>query len=224
MTPEQIHTFQQHGCLRLAGFHPARRMAPLRQQVLEQVRRLSGGKGMPKAVQGLPTFQQIGKLSSLVRLPGLHEALVTPELVEQVARLAGRAPTSVQPTQLLLSPPHQAAWSLERLNWHVDVTADPPERLPGVQAFFLIDDVAPQGGATLALAGSHRAASMPALRALLKAPVHLEQQLKAMDLSLVEMSGRMGDVFLMDMRLLHSPSVNATPRLRVAATARCFVP
>jgi hypothetical protein len=31
-----------------------------------------------------------------------------------------------------------------------------------------------------------------------------------------------GDVFLMDLRLLHTPSVNATKNERMMATARCF--
>lgn len=156
MTPDQVHRFNDKGIVRLDGFH-ARGVAPVRQRVLDELRRLTGGKGLPRAVQGLPVFQQIGKLSSLVKVPGAHGALVTPALVACIGQLAGRAVPVPQPLQLLLSPPQQGAWRLEGLNWHVDVVADPPGRVPGIQAFFLIDDVAPQGGATLALAGSHRA-------------------------------------------------------------------
>jgi len=40
-------------------------------------------------------------------------------------------------------------------------------------------------------------------------------------ITLVEMSGQADDVFLMDMRLLHTPPINATDRLRMMATCRC---
>lgn len=208
-------------------------MASIRQKVLDDIKRASGGKGVPKSLQGLPVFQQIGKLSAMVKVPGLHEALVTPALIDAITQLGERrAPPTFQPTQILLSPPNQGPWTLKALNWHVDVSADPPDRLPGIQAFFLLDDVAPRGGATLALAGSHRpdehkpgtsAVAAPSLRALLKnAPDPLEPQLRDRGIALVEMSGRAGDVFLMDMRALHTPSINSTNRLRMMATARAM--
>jgi hypothetical protein len=222
--------FTEQGYVRLEGFHPKKRMAAIRQTLLDELKRLqvsAGGKGLPSALRGLPVFQQIGKLSALVKVPGLHEALVTPELVECITRLGGRAPPAVQGTQLLLSPPNQGVWTLEGLNWHVDVAAEPQDPLPGIQAFFLIDDVAPRGGATLALAGSHRvntrrtAAASP-LRQALKTPVDLERNLRELGITILEMAGRAGDVFLMDMRLLHTPSLNSTKNPRMMATARCF--
>lgn len=131
------------------------------------------------------------------------------ELFALVGRLAGRAPSNVQPTQLLLSPPQQGAWSLQGLNWHVDVRAGAADPIPGIQAFFLLDDVAPRGGATLALAGSHRLGTqgMPSpasLRGVLGHSQNLVQDLQREGIALVEMSGRAGDVFLMDMRVLHT--------------------
>jgi hypothetical protein len=232
MTPAQTDLFNTQGCLRLEGFRPGKLLASIRQKVLDDLKRASGGKGLPKSLQGLPVFQQIGKLSALAKVPGLHDALVTPELIDCVTRLAGRAPYSIQDTQLLLSPPNQGSWTLERLNWHVDVTADPPDRLPGIQAFFLLDDRGPLGGATLALAGSHRVharptgvASTTSLRALLKtaSPADLEQQLREQGIAIVEMSGRAGDLYLMDMRVLHTPSINATKNMRITATTRSLL-
>lgn len=219
--------FIDRGYLRLEGFHPQKRMTAIRRTLLDEFKRLSGERGMPRALHGLPVFQQIGKLSSLVKYPGLHEALMTRELVDEVTRLAGRAPTAIQGAQLLLSPPQQGSWTLENLNWHVDVKARPADRLPGIQAFFLIDDVATHGGATLALAGSHRvgqrATAAASLREALRTPVDLERKLQALGMTMVEMAGRAGDVFLMDMRLLHTPSVNATKHMRMMATSRCLL-
>lgn len=228
MKPEQAELFATQGYLRLDAFHPPKRMAAIRQNVLDDVKRLSARTGLAKSLRSLPFFQQIGKLSTLVNVPGLHEALVTPQLIEFMNLLAGQALTPSQGTQLLLSPPNQGDWTLKGLNWHVDITADPPHRLAGIQAFFLIDDVAPRGGATLALAGSHRVdrlgpGSVSALRRLLKTSDDLERDLHGSGVCLVEMSGRAGDICLMDMRLLHTPSINASKQLRMMATCRCFV-
>jgi len=226
MTPDQAGFFVDQGYLRLEGFHPRKRMMAARQQLLDRVARLSGGKGMPRSLQGLPVFQQIGKLSGLVDAPGLHQALMTPALIDHVTQLAGHAPAVIQDTRLLLSPPHQGAWTLDGLNWHVDIACQ--DRLPGIQAFFLIDDVAPRGGATLALTGSHRAGIRQAgpaasLRAALKTAAGLQRHLREQGIAILEMSGRAGDVYLMDMRLLHTPSINTTRNLRMMATSRCFL-
>lgn len=224
MGAAQFDTFREQGCLRLSGFHPGKRMAPIKQQLLDELKRLKvggAGKSLSNRLQGLPAFQQIGKLSSLVTVPGLQDALMTRELLAVIAELAGCAPSSSQSIQLLLSPPHQGDWTLHGLNWHVDMAAAPGDRAPGIQAFVLIDDVAPRGGATLALAGSHRA-SGPRLRELLKTSPDLEASLREMGLSIIEMSGRAGDVYLMDMRVLHTPSINSTKNVRMMATSRWF--
>ncbi|WPG35597.1 phytanoyl-CoA dioxygenase family protein [Variovorax sp. EBFNA2] len=231
MQPTQADFFIDKGYVRLEGFHPQKQIAGLRQKLHDEIKRLKalpGGKGLSSSLQKFPLFQQIGKLSALVKVPGVHEALVTPLLIDCVTQLGGRAPTAIQDTQLLLSPPLQGASTFTGLNWHVDVSASPQDPLPGIQAFFLIDDVAPGGGATLALAGSHRVGtpgwpSASALRQVLKTTGDLKQQLHPLGIGLVEMSGRAGDVFLMDLRLLHTPSVNATKNVRMMATTRCFM-
>lgn len=162
------------------------------------------------------------------RSQALHETLVTPELIDCVTRLGGCAPSAIQDTQLLLSPPNQGVSTLQGLNWHVDIATQPQDPLPGIQAIFLIDDVALSGGATLALAGSHRVnmpgwAAASRLREVLRTPGDLERNLHQLGISIVEMSGRAGDVFLMDLRLLHAPSVNSTKNVRMMATTRCFL-
>jgi len=226
LSNEHTDFFIEHGYLRLPGFHPGSRMMAIRRKVIDEVKRLPGG-GIPRAVRDLPVFQQIGKLSARVNVPGLHETLVTAPLIDLVTRLGRHAPFIVQPTQLLLSPPSQGAWTLSGLNWHVDV-ASAQDRIPGIQAFFLVDEVAPRGGATLALAGSHRVGgpgspSAGQLRGLLREATELGPLRNGQGTSIIEMSGRAGDVFLMDMRLLHTPSINATKSMRMMATSRCLM-
>ncbi len=98
------------------------------------------------------------------------------------------------------------------------------DRLPGIQAFFLIDDLVPRGGATLALAGSHRLPQ--ALRGRHDAEQLVARSsgagtvLDGVEVSVAEMTGCAGDVYLMDMRVLHTPSINASRNVRMMATMR----
>ena len=228
MTSLQTEQFFEQGYLHLPGFHLKGRMAPIRQQLLQELKRISGNARSWGTLRTLPVFQQIAKLSAGANVPGLHETLMSAELFDLVGRLAGRAPSNMQPTQLLLSPPQQGAWSLQGLNWHVDVRAGATDPIPGIQAFFLLDDVAPRGGATLALARSHRLGThgMPSpasLRGVLGYSQNLVRDLQREGIALVEMSGRAGDVFLMDMRVLHTPSINSTRHPRMMATCRCLI-
>lgn len=227
LQPSQLASFSEHGWLRLDGLHSRGALLPLRQQVLDELKRLNAwgsGRILSPALRGLPPFQQIARLSTMVKVPRLHEALLTPEVLAIVARLAGGALSARQGTQLLLSLPHQGTWTLQGLNWHVDVAAEPGGPLPGIQAFVLLDDVAARGGATLALAGSHRiqgrSPEAASLRQLLRTSSDPEGGLHELGLAIVEMSGRAGDVFLMDMRVLHTPSINATKHPRMMATTR----
>lgn len=220
-----IVSFADQGFLRLEGHHPNNRVSPLREKLSDELKRLNRKPGLASSLRELPVFQQIGKLSAMVKIPGLHAALVTPELIDIVTRLGGRAPTLIQDTQLLLSPPQQGAWTQERLNWHVDHPFDSRGPPAGIQAFFLLDDVAPGGGATLALAGSHRvsADTSSRLRALVKEQGNWDKELDSLGVAIVEMSGRAGDVYLMDMRLLHTPSINSSKSVRMMATCRLFL-
>jgi hypothetical protein len=223
--PVQIEFFRREGYLRLEGFHARSRMSRVRQSTLDELKRLriwASGKNLPSPLHALPPFQQVAKLSTLVKVSGMHEALMTPELATVVSALAGRVPSATQEAQLLLSLPHQGAWTLEHLNWHVDVAAGALAELPGIQVFVLVDDVAPFGGGTLALARSHRARHSEVRESLRKSG-DLHAGLVELDIALVEMSGRAGDVFLMDMRLLHTPSINSTKHVRMMATARFFL-
>jgi len=75
--------------------------------------------------------------------------------------------------------------------------------------------------------GSHRVDTqgMPTssqLHEVLKTPGDLRGNLHQLDIEIIEMSGCAGDVFLMDLRVLHTPSVNSTKNVRMMATTRFF--
>ncbi len=199
-------------------------METLKEKILRELSRLriwDGGKSVGSSLQSLTPFQQIAKLSSMVKVD-VHDVLNTSEIHSAIVGLTDRTPLAEQGSQLLLSLAHQGRWSLNSLNWHVDIASNPVDGIPGVQAFYLIDDVVPHGGATLALARSHRmtAGGFSRLRGSLRRPVDIQEVLLASDTEIIEMSGQVGDVFLMDMRVLHTPSINAAKNIRMMATTR----
>src|SRR5690606_16562689 len=197
MTPATAQFFATHGYVRFPGFYAVKYLAPLRQALKEEWKRLSGVPGLSRSLRTMPAFQQIAKLSSLTQCPGLHQALVTPALLGEVAGLAGRRPAVIQDARLLLSPPRQGAWTLQRLNWLVGVEGALRGGLAGSQAFVLVDDVAQRGGASVDLAGSQNMGAAAADRrdALKQGGPDLAARLRDLHTALVEMAGSAGDVF-----------------------------
>lgn len=239
LTDEQQDHFRTQGYLLLRRFAPLEQVAPVRERIVRELERIgvSSKGGLPKPWSGLSPFQCIGKLSSLLRVPDLEARVVSERLTQAVRALAqpstrsARASTFTTQCQLLISPPNQGKWTLEGLSWHTDVSAthDFTQQAKGgtpVQAFVLLDKVEQHGGATLILSGSQRvrAAEQGRIRAALRCGNERLAELQASGLRLVELSGEAGDVYLMDMRVLHTPSINASKRFRMVATARFFGP
>jgi hypothetical protein len=231
MSPEQKKFFQEKGCLVLRGCLARTQIEPVKRHIFDELKRLkiwASGRSLSSRLDGVPPFQQVIKLGSLVSYPGLLARICPEELVSEMTSLAGTRLVPARDAQLLLSLPDQGIWTLDTLNWHVDISPPKPEQIPGVQAFVLIDDLLPKGGATLALSGSHLLKitgeqAFRNVRQALKNLSHTEAQLQKMGLEVVEMSGRAGDVYLMDMRTLHTPSINSSSKPRMMATTRYLV-
>lgn len=228
MTTEQEKAFREKGCIYIPGALKKNVVQPVKDHVLKELKRLniwSTGRVLSQKLKGVPVFQQTGKLGQLISYPGLNEKLVSQELYSDMCILAG-ASLQAQIGQLLISLPHQIAWTLEGLNWHRDNSKSPLRGIPGVQVFVLLDTVAVNGGATLALVGSHRlknqSQAKEGISVLTSHGVNHSVNIGGVELSIMEMSGRPGDVYLMDMRVLHTPSINATKDVRIMATARYF--
>jgi hypothetical protein len=229
MTPGQSASFQTNGYLFLKGALGKDFARTTRTHILGELKKQNiwaSGKTLSTRLRDMPPFQQITQLGQRIRYPDLQERMVAPDLLAKMETLAGCKLTSANDAQLLLSLPNQGQWALDGLDWHVDVSSAGPDRSPGIQAFALLDDLIPQGGATLALAGSHKLdRSKPAVREFQKKLKHSatrDMAVDGVDISILEMTGQAGDLYLMDMRLLHTPSINATKRPRLMATARYF--
>jgi hypothetical protein len=236
MSELEQKTFFDQGILVLRGFLPRKLVTAAQDSILSELTRLKlkvNGKIVSSKLADLPVFQQTGRLAQLVGHRGEVDRLFLDELLKVMNSLAGAKLEAAQPhAQILLSFPHKAEWSLSSLNWHLDLTPPKIDQVPGVQAFVLIDDIQPQGGATLALAGSHKlhyvsreGNAHEVLRrhsGFGSAPdKYLKPQvIEGKHIQIVEMSGRAGDVYLMDLRVLHSPSINAGRKIRMMATNR----
>lgn len=107
-----------------------------------------GRFAVPKAFRSA-----LGKLHRNPEFP----CLMGEQLSDLVAQLVG-SPVALLPPgqQILFSLPGEEAWSIPHDVWHTDMPRFPEAAAPGLQAFALLDDLEPGGGATLAVAGSHR--------------------------------------------------------------------
>jgi Phytanoyl-CoA dioxygenase (PhyH) len=148
-----------------------------------------------------------------------------------------------------------APWSACAAAWHVDEPT-PPGQVPGnvLLAFALLDRVEPGGGATVALAGSHRrlAALADDLATLVTTDIALAELARVepwfadlihtgdldrahpclragcvsdrIPLHVVELTGEPGDILLMDPRCLHTTSANVSARPRLLMRMTCMRP
>ncbi len=195
---------------------------------------------------GLKTSKVIGnrypELSALVEDPALAAAID--------ALLEGRPYQRPRPNrrpQVLFTLPNAQTWTVPS-GWHSDSPRLASGQSAGVQLFAFLDVVEARGGGTLAIAGSHRllnegrAIRPSEMRRLLRADpffadlmftdpaaddatqraklLHRSGAVRNVQLQIVEMTGVPGDVWLMDLRVLHVGSPNATKRPRMMLTFR----
>ncbi len=132
-------------------------------------------------------------------------------------------------------------WSVCEAAWHVDEPSEPRPALGRVVlGFAYLDRVEPGGGATVAIAGSHRrlAALADQLAASVTTDVALAEPWCAdlihaggqregcvsdrIPLRVVELTGEPGDIVLLDPRCLHTTSANVSPRPRLTMRMTCM--
>lgn len=172
-----------------------------------------------------------------------------PEVIELASQLCGvELANPVDRPQLLFTPPNAKQWRIPGKVWHVDAPRLGRSGSPGVQMFTFVNRVLPGGGATVVAAGSHRYVNDQGfvkskdVKQVLKdanpwfaglfnpagaePAEYLDKATEDGDgeLQVVELHGEPGDVYLMDLRVLHSlaPNVQSEPRLMV--TQRYYAP
>ena len=192
---------------------------------------------------GLKTSHVIGnrypELAALIEEPALTAAV--DELLE--GRSFERPGPNRRP-QVLFTLPNALTWTVPS-GWHSDSPRLASGQSAGVQLFAFLDDVETRGGGTLALAGSHRLLNQrrpirpSEFRKLLRPEpffadlfdaaessprradlLHRTGAVGNVQLQIVEMTGVPGDVWLMDLRMMHVGSPNAAKRPRMMLTFR----
>ena len=248
LSPEQHHRFSHQGLVHLEGFLPADQVAA----ACAATRRVFDEADANVDGSARPAVPPKGKLRGASE-SGPLRGLFTVELVDTIVELAGGRSVRPMGNrgQYLVTMPNADEWTVPPTVWHVDLPRLPSNCLVGIQVFTFLSDVVPGGGGTLVVAGSHRLLNngsrvrsknikkrlrrLPYFRDLMsKQSVDRERFLTEpgtaqdpdegdVSLRVVELCGKPGDVYLTDMRLLHTLAPNATSEPRVMFTHRFVI-
>ncbi|MES2035060.1 MAG: phytanoyl-CoA dioxygenase family protein, partial [Pseudomonadota bacterium] len=237
LSPDQTAAFARDGVLRLEALIPADAIASAREAVLRPLTTLGlwrDGQWRLAGARPPKVARDIGH-----RHPAVEALIEVPTVKAVVDTLLEGRPfdrTVYRRPQILFSLPAATPWTLPP-HWHTDCPRLASGEAPGVQLFTFLQPVEASGGGTLVIAGSHRLLDdghdvRPAdiARALRDEPFFrrlasggvdlLAGTARGVPLRVVELTGRPGDVWLMDLRALHAGSVNASDRPRLMVTHR----
>ena len=246
LPPDQHDRFRRHGLVHLDRFLPPDEV----EAACAVTRRIFDEAETNDSEQ--PLVPPKGKLRRASE-SGPVRGLFTAALMSAIVELAGGRPVRSMGNrpQFLITMPNAEEWTVPPTIWHVDLPRLPSNSLVGIQVFTFLSDVVPKGGGTLVVAGSHRLLNngsrvrsknikkqlrrLPYFQDLMSrqsgdrkrflAASGSAQDPDAGDVSLrvVELSGQPGDVYLTDMRLLHTLAPNATDKPRVMLTHRFVI-
>ena len=250
LSPEQRDAFERRGILCLKGFFPADAVGRARERVHQQLAKIgvseAGGWRLPDGsrprypVTGLKTSRVVGN-----KHPEVLALMDEPALRATVDALLGGRPFDravFKHPQVLFTLPNAETWTVPD-GWHSDSPRLASGEALGVQLFACLDRVAPGGGGTLVIAGSHRLLNerrsmrmkevkrhllahdyfrrLYSPRAAERASVLNETcAIGDVEVMLVELSGEPGDAYFVDLRILHAGAPNAAARPRMMLTYR----
>lgn len=143
---------------------------------------------------------------------------------------------------ILFTLPNANKWEVPSDAWHVDIPRLPYEGSLGIQVFSFIESLEPHSGGTLAIKGSHnlfhtdKLSSKKLRNKLVKFPYFKNLMSKEFkdrswftvnkgnvlgrDVELIELFGNIGDIYIMDVRILHSVAPNPRPNPRIMVAQR----
>jgi hypothetical protein len=237
---ELRETFDRDGVVRVAGAIPidlARAMAARVRERLREIEFVELAGALRPARGTELDLWEIGRDPALAALPGALARAVDrvfgAGVWSQVAGEEGGLPMPNLPCS-------GVRWRASEVSWHVDEASLPAAPARVLLGYALLDRVEPQGGATVALAGSHR--RLAAIADRLGAPLGHADACAALarddawfaellrggeppapgsELRLVELGGEAGDLVLFDPRCLHTISANVSPRPRLVMRLTC---
>lgn len=244
LNENQIQEFKERGILRLENFIPASIAKDAQKVALEKLSKFhENEKWNYESVKDLP-FPKANKVFNK-QLGSLKpfRSLQTPDLLEVISHLMGEVAIPWMKFQSLISVPDASLWEVPTTTWHLDMPMIENKGLPGIQMFTFLNEVLPEGGGTLVVAGSHAQMDelshfkSKAVRSVLKKEVFfrnlwskefpnrrslMEKTLsdRGGSVQVIEMHGKPGDVYLMDLRILHTVAPNSRDIPRIMLTQR----
>ncbi len=194
---------------------------------------------VPEAVSKL-----LGRTNTEDSLGDLCEGIVESIILQLLGGCTYHSP--IRNGQILFTLPKADNWNVPYANWHLDIARLPDMGLPGVQFFTFLNQVKPGGGGTLVVAGSHlllngnEMIKSKNVRGRLKKWDYFKKlmqpgtsdrleflsnpgEVEGHQMQVVEMHGNPADVYLMDMRLIHTISPNTAKVPRIMMTKRYFL-
>jgi hypothetical protein len=241
LSPSQRETFDRTGLLKLEAAVPTADVLAMRDRFWDY---LSRKHGIDADRVDTWTVPHPRRLQALKR-SGAFNLMASGRVREAMDDLLGEA--GWQPPQTWGSPlvtfaVPGARWAVPSAGWHVD-SYGPQHDLPGVTVFAFLAPVAPRGGGTVVVSGSHRlfnrhiaatgtwrpaevkaalAVRHPWLHDLWSEDHHAVPilvgdgaDLDGVHVTMRELTGHPGDVVLMHPRTLHAPAPNVLPTPRM---------
>lgn len=157
LTSAQRSEFDEHGCLRLPGLIPKEDIEGVLNRIWDDLEQRCGipreepqrwPEAKPKGFNKLTRSGAFAPTCSQA-VRGTLDVFLGPGKWEMPDPWGA----------LLLTFPSKGPWLLPNNSWHLDLQASVDSRsdeMPGVQVFAVLEPLAAQGGATIALSGSHR--------------------------------------------------------------------
>lgn len=158
LTPTETSEFHRLGYLRLRRAIPEGDVELVLARIWEDLKQRCGALRGDPATWPAMNPKGINKLAR----SGTFGPTCSPAVRKAIDDLLGPDSWEKPDTwgSVLISFPSKGPWSLPGKAWHLDlagcaVRAEAGE-IPGIQVFAILEPLVPQGGATVALAGSHR--------------------------------------------------------------------
>ena len=158
LTPTDTSEFHRFGFLRLRGAIPEGDVELVRARIWEDLKQRCRALRSDPATWPAVNPKGINKLAR----SGTFAPTCSPAVQDAVDDLLGPGSWEkpVPWGSVLISFPWKGSWSLPDKSWHLDLAGSSvrPEagEIPGIQVFAILEPLVPKGGATVALAGSHR--------------------------------------------------------------------
>jgi hypothetical protein len=245
LTPSERERFTTHGLFKRQGFLSSQKLATARSVIFEHLERTGIWRNSRWYFEQTAPDSGMAMTKPLNHHPRIVE-LSGGDVLRAVSELVDGQPLATPvdaPPSLLFTLPNATTWTLPHQHWHVDFPRLPVSGTPGVQIFAILERVESGGGGTLAVMGSHRLVnegvriSSADLRKKLKRERYFSELMSNetgdrmhflnetshvgnIELKVAEMTGEPGDVYFMDLRVLHTIAPNKLQVPRIMLTQR----